>query len=148
MKTTAIILALCTANLSLAAKPEQEKAFLAEYQKAFEAGDAAKLLSFLHTKGSTPAIIEFFTMMQTAEAGQKISRIELVTPTVEELAKFDRVMEMDGVNYQLPVKASKQLVVVVETKDGSSTGKSTQKSPVAEVAGRLVIPLPVPAQAN
>ncbi len=35
-----------------AATPAGERAFLDSYQKAFEAGDAKRLESFLHTAGS------------------------------------------------------------------------------------------------
>jgi hypothetical protein len=63
-------------TLSIAAgAPEQEKAFTDEYKKAFEAKDTATLESFLYTQGADPAILGFYKMMQSAEAGEKISNI-------------------------------------------------------------------------
>ncbi len=132
-----------------AATPEQEKAFIESYKKAFEAKDEKALAAFLHTKGADVSTIGFFSMMQLAEAGQPVSSIELVTPTAEEAAKFNKAMEMpDGKMYKLPVKPTKKLVIVIEEKSGggSSTSTSTSSNPVAEIDGKLLIPVPVPAK--
>jgi hypothetical protein len=138
-------LALAAAD---AATPAQEKAFVEAYKKAFEAKDEKALHAFLHTAGATEETIGFFKMMQTAEAGNKISSIELVTPTKEEAAELNKPMEMpDGKKYKMPIKPIKQLVIVVEQKSDSGSSKSTSKSPVAEKDGKLVIPVPVPADA-
>lgn len=149
MKHTLAILSgiLLLGHAALAATPEQEKAFVESYKKAFEAGDDKALNSFLHTKGAAQDTIEFFTMMQTAEAGHKVTSIELVTPTKEQMDRYNTPMEMpDGKKYKMPVTPSKMLVIVVEIKDASGSGKSTAKSPVAEIDGKLVIPVPVPAE--
>jgi hypothetical protein len=91
--------------------------------------------------------VEFFTMMQGANAGQKVTSIELVTPSKEDMAKFNKPMEMpDGKKYKMPFAPTKQLVVVIEKKDGDGSSKSTSKSPVGEKNGKLVIPVPVPAK--
>lgn len=50
----------------------------------------------------------------------------------------------DGKCCKFPLTSSRQLVVTVETKDGSSTSRSTGTLPVARKNGWLVIPLPVP----
>lgn len=140
------LLALATLSLN-AATPAEEKAFLDSYQKAFEAGDAKKLESFLYTAGASGEALEFFKMMMGAEAGQKVSKIELVTPSAEEMKKLNEPMEMpDGKMYRMAIKPMKQLVIVIEKKDASGSSKSTQKAPVAEKDGRLVIPVPVPVK--
>src|SRR5207249_10777357 len=56
---------------------EKEKAFTDRYKKSFEAKDTATLESFLYTQGSDPTELEFYKMMQSGEAGEKISSIEL-----------------------------------------------------------------------
>jgi hypothetical protein len=66
-----------------AGAPEQEKAFTDKYKKAFEGKDTATLESFLYIQGADPAIVEFYKMMQSAEAGEKISSIQLVDLTPE-----------------------------------------------------------------
>lgn len=149
MKSKLTILALASALslLAHAATPEQEKAFVESYKKALEAGDTKALAAFLHTKGAAADTVEFFTMMQEMNAGQKVSSIELVTPTAEERKKFNTPMEMpDGKMYKMPVEPTKQLVIKIESKSAEGSSSSTSKSPVAEIDGKLVIPVPVPAK--
>jgi hypothetical protein len=130
-----------------AATPEQEKAFVNSYRKALEAGDEKALNAFLSTDGAEADTVEFFKMMQTPEPGAKIVSVELVKPSPEEEAKFNKPMMMpDGKSYKMPIKPFKQLVVKMETKDASGSSSSTSKSPVAEKNGKLVIPVPVPVK--
>ncbi len=130
-----------------AATPEQEKAFVDSYRKALEAGDEKALNAFLFTEGAAEDTVEFFKMMQAPEPGAKVVSVELVTPTAEEAAKFNKPMMMpDGKSYKMPIKPIKQLVVKMETKNESGSSSSTSKSPVAEKDGKLVIPVPVPAK--
>src|SRR4051812_9707044 len=132
---------------AVAATPEQEKAFVESYKKALEANDTKALVAFLYTKGAAKETVEFFTMMQTMEAGKKPTSIELVTPTAEEKAKFSEPMQMpDGKKYKMPFTPTKQLVITYEEKNGDNSSKSTSKSPVGEKDGKLVIPVPVPAK--
>ena len=56
----------------------KEKAFVDSYKTAFEAKDAATLQSFLYTHDSDPGILEIYKTMQSSEAGEKISKIELI----------------------------------------------------------------------
>ncbi len=143
------ILALATFILSLstavnAATPEQEKAFVDSYKKALEAGDTKALNAFLYTKGAEAETVEFFQMMQQPAPGCKIVSVELVTPSESDTAKFAKPMTMpDGKSYKMPVTPTKQLVVVMEEKSDSGSSKQTSKSPVAEIEGKLLIPVPV-----
>ena len=131
----------------LAATPEQEKAFVDSYKKALEAGDKKALDAFLYTEGAPPEQIEFIKMMQEVEPGSKVTSIELVTPSAADAEKFNKPMTMpDGKSYVMGLKPTKQLVIVVEKKEGDSSRKSTRKSPVAEKNGKLVIPVPVLAK--
>jgi hypothetical protein len=146
--TTLMLAAGLVVSSIQAATPEQEKTFVAAYKKAFEAKDEKALEGFLYTTGASEDTIEFFKMMQTLEAGTPISSIELATPTKEEASKFNQPMDMpDGKKYKMPITPTKQLVVVIEHKSDSGSSKSTSKSPVAEKDGKLVIPVPVPAEA-
>ena len=106
------------------------------YKKAFESNDTKALAAFLYTEGGAKETIEFFTMMQTMQAGKKIASIELVTPSAAEKEKFNKPMEMpDGKKYVMPFPPTKQLVVVIEEKSGEGSGKSTSKNPVGEKNG-------------
>ena len=147
------IITLCTIAAALAAvslkaaTPEDEKAFIESYRKAYEAGDVKTLNVFLSTTGAEAETVEFFKMMQAPEPGAKIVSIELVKPSAEEEAKFNEPMMMpDGKTYKMPIKPIKQLVVKTETKTSEGSGSSTSKSPVAEKDGKLVIPVPVPVK--
>ena len=128
-----------------AAGSQTAESFLAAYRKAHEGKDKAALDAFLYNEGTPAEVVEFFRMMRDASLEGKAT-IELKTPTVEEAAKFDKVMEMpDGKNYRLSIKPSHQLVVSTETKEGDSSSKSSSTFPVAQKEGKFVIPLPVPA---
>ncbi len=143
--TTALLAAFSLA--AHAVTPEQEKAFVESYKKALESNDAKALVAFLYTDGATKETIEFFTMMQTMEAGKKVASIELVTPSAADMAKYNKPVEMpDGKKYVMPFAPTKQLVVVIEEKNGDNTSKSTTKNPIGEKNGKLVIPVPVPAK--
>src|SRR5437588_12651706 len=91
-KSTKISCLLCallsTITLPIVAgTPEQEKAFTDKYKKAFETKDTATLESFLYTQGADAAILGFYKMMQSAEAGEKITKIDLVDLTPEDAKK-------------------------------------------------------------
>lgn len=123
-----------------------QKAFLDGYKKALEAKDTKALASYLHTEGSTPDTIEFFTMMQGAGAEGKIDSIDLIQPSEDEKQKYNKPTEMpDGQLYKMPFAPTHQMVIV--TKDGSG-GTSTSKLPVGEHKGKLLIPVPVPVNAS
>ena len=83
---TLILAPLCAITLQ-AGTPAQDKDFVDKYKAAFEKGDKATLESFLYTKDANPMALEFYKMMMTAEAGGKISKIELVDLTPEDVKK-------------------------------------------------------------
>ncbi|MBO0695114.1 MAG: hypothetical protein J2P56_03335, partial [Verrucomicrobia bacterium] len=86
--------AFFTASLSLhAGTSPQEKAFTDKYKTASEGKDTATLESFLYTQGADPAILGFYKMMQSAEAGEKISTIELVDLNPEDAKKAATPMD-------------------------------------------------------
>ena len=138
---------IVTLTLSLkAATAEQEKAFTDAYKKAFESKDTAKLESFLYTQGSDPAALEFYKMMQSGEAGEKISSIQLVNLTPEDVKKA--TMPMDGPTGKacLTLKPTKKLVIKIEKKDGNGSSSSSSENFVAEKDGKFVIPVPGPCK--
>jgi hypothetical protein len=140
--------ALLTLALSIiAGTPEQEKAFTDKYKAAMEGKDSATLESFLYTQGSDPTIVEFYKMMQSGEAGEKIANIELVNLTPEDVKKASTPMDSPGGGKVcLPIKPTKKLVIKVEKKDGSGTSSSTSENFVTEKDGKFVIPVPGPCK--
>ncbi len=149
MKTFTIAGALLLAvALSVeAGTPAQEKAFTDKYKAAMEGKDTATLESFLYTQGSDPQIVEFYKMMQSGGAGEKISAIELVSLTPEDVKKAATPMESPGGGKVcLPLKPTKKLVIKVEKKDGSGSSSSSSENFVAEKDGKFVIPVPGPCK--
>ena len=142
----AIAVLLCGARL-FAATPEQETAFVDAYKTAFEAGDKAKLESFLYTPGANPMALEFYKTMMLDGAGGKIISIELVNLTAEDAKKAAEVQDgPGGQKFKLSLKPSKKLKISVEHKNENGSSSSSTESFVAEKDGKLVIPLPSDAK--
>lgn len=139
-------LVLSLAFAAIAATPEQEKAFTDKYKAAFEGKDAATLESFLYTQGSDPAAVEFYKMMQSGEAGEKISTIELVNLTAEDVKKATTPMDGPTGKVCLTLKPTKKLVIKVEKKDANGSSSSSSENFVAEKDGKFVIPVPGPCK--
>lgn len=128
-----------------ASKGDPAADFVASYRKALAAKDTATLDSFLMTEGAPEEIVGFFKMMRDMPT-EGTPSVELITPSAEEAAKFNKPQEMpDGKLYKLPATPTHMLVVTSESKEGESTSKSTSSFPVLLKDGRFVIPLPVPA---
>ncbi|PYJ15123.1 MAG: hypothetical protein DMF31_05790 [Verrucomicrobia bacterium] len=130
----------------VAGTSEKEKAFTDRYKKAFEAKDTATLESFLYTQGSDPTALEFYKMMQSGEAGEKISSIELVDLTPEDVKKATTPMDGPTGKACLTLKPTKKLVIKIEKKDGSGSSSSSSENFVAEKDGKFVIPVPGPCK--
>ena len=146
--STLFLALLVTMSLHVAAAtPEQEKAFTDKYKKAFEAKDMATLQSFLYTQGADPAIVGFYKMMQSGEAGEKISNIELVALTAEDAKKAATSMDSPtGGQVCLTLKPTKKLIIKVEKKDANGSSSSTSENFIAEKDGKFVIPVPGPCK--
>jgi hypothetical protein len=130
----------------MAGTPQQEKAFTDKYKTAMEGKDTATLESFLYTQGSDPAALEFYKMMQSGEAGEKIATIELVNLTPEDLKKATAPMDGPTGKVCLNLKPTKKLVIKVEKKDANGSSSSSSENFVAEKEGRFVIPVPGPCK--
>jgi hypothetical protein len=142
-----LIIAVLAATFSIyAGSTESEKAFTDAYKKAFEAKDTAKLESFLYTQGSDPAALEFYKMMQSGEAGEKISSIELVNLTPEDVKKATTPMDGPTGKACLTLKPTKKLIIKIEKKDGNGSSSSSSQNFVAEKDGKFVIPVPGPCK--
>jgi hypothetical protein len=123
----------------------QEKAFTDKYKSAMEGKDTATLEAFLYTQGSDPQALEFYKMMQSGAAGEKITSIELVSLTPEDVKKA--TTPMDGPTGKVCLKSQaerKKLVIKVETKDANGSSSSSSENFVAEKEGKFVIPVPGP----
>jgi hypothetical protein len=129
----------------VAASPEQEKAFTDKYKAALEGKDTATLESFLYTQGSDPQALKFYKMMQSGAEG-KISKIELVSLTPEDVKKATTPMDGPTGKVCLNLKPTKKLVINVEKKDENGSSSSSSENFVAEKDGKLVIPVPGPCK--
>ncbi len=88
--------------------------------------------------------LQFYQMMVTNGAGAKISMIELVDLTPEDIKKAEEPMDdPGGIKMKLPRKPIKKLKVSVEHKDENGSSTSMRESYLAEKDGKLVIPVPV-----
>ena len=152
MKTLSITgvifsLAVAVACLSVyAGDSPQEKAFVDSYKKAFEAKDTAALQSFLYTQGSDPGILEIYKTMQSSDAGEKISKIELVDFTAEEMQKVAMPKDSPmGGKVCFPLKPTKRLMITIDKKDAKGVS-STMGNFIAEKDGKFVIPVPGPCK--
>jgi hypothetical protein len=135
---------LITISLSIAAgTPEKQKAFVDKYKTAFEAKDTATLESFLYTQGADPGIVAFYKMMQSAQVGEKISKIDLVNLTPKDVKKSATPIDSPtGRKLCLTLKPTKKLVIKMEKKDGNGSSTSTTENLIAEKDGEFVIPVP------
>ena len=137
----------CGATALRAGTPEREKEFTDKYKAAYEAKDNATLYSFLYTEGANPMALGFYKMMMTNGAGEKISKIELLDLTPEEVKNAEGVQEgPGGIKTRLPLKPTKKLKITIETKDGDNTSSNTSENFVTEKDGKFVIPVPVTAK--
>src|SRR5437762_6754586 len=139
-------LLLTIAFAIVAATSEQEKAFTDKYKVAMEGKDTATLTSFLYTQGSDPEALEFFKMMQSGGAGEKISTIELVNLTPEDVKKATTPMDGPTGKVCLNLKPTKKLIIKVEKKDANGSSSSSSENFVAEKDGKFVIPVPGPCK--
>jgi len=125
----------------------KEKAFVDSYKKAFEAKDTAALQSFLYTQGSDPGILEIYKTMQSADAGEKIFKIELVDFTAEEMKKVAMPKDSPlGGKVCFPLNPSKRLMITINKKDAKGTSSTTTGNFIAEKDGKFVIPVPGPCK--
>jgi len=139
----ALVLAIVASFPLYAGTSPQEKAFTDKYKTAFEGKDMATLESFLYTQGADPAILGFYKMMQSGEAGEKISVIELVDLTPDDAKKAAMAMDSPtGGKVCLTLKPTKKLIIKVEKKDANGSSTSTSENFIAEKDGKFVIPVP------
>jgi hypothetical protein len=146
MKTKLLAAVLLIGSFCLplfAGTAEQDKAFVDKYKAAFEAGDKATLESFLYTKDANPMALEFYKMMQADGIGGKISKIELVALTPDDVKKASEVQTgPDGSKAKLPLTPTKKLKISISKKDDNGSSTSSTENFVAEKDGKYVIPVP------
>ena len=129
------------------ASAEQEKTFLDKYKTALETKDTTALQSCLYTTGSDPMIVGFYKMMQSSGAGDKVSKIELVDLTAEDMKKAAAPQDSpSGGKVCLNLKPTKKLVIVIEKKDENGSSSNTTENFIAEKEGKFVIPVPGPCK--
>jgi len=85
-------------------------------------------------------------MMQSGGAGDKITSIELVSLTPDDVRKATAPMDGPTGKVCLNLKPTKKLVIKVEKKDANGSSSSTSENLVAEKDGKFVIPVPGPCK--
>jgi hypothetical protein len=139
-----IVLMLFTAVAAAAASADQERAFVAAYQKAFDSKDAAAIEALLYTDGADPMILQFYGGMLTSEmADGKLVSITLDSLTPEDVAKAGAVQDGPGGKVKLAPNPYKKLVLKIETKTPDMTSSSTSEVFVADVNGKILISVPI-----
>ena len=149
MKSFLLIISvlLIPAFSARAAATEQEKTFVEKYKTALEANDTTALQSCLFTTGADPMIVGFYKMMQSGGAGDKVSKIELVDLTPDDVKKATAPQDSpSGGKVCLNLKPTKKLVIVVEKKDENGSSTNTTENFIAERDGKFVIPVPGPCK--
>ena len=144
--TFALIVAAACVSVYAGDSPK-EKAFVDSYKKAFEAKDTAALQAFLYTQDSDPGILEIYKTMQSSDAGERISKIELVDFTAEEMKKVALPKDSPtGGKVCFPLKPNKRLMITIDRKDAKGMSSSTSGNFIAEKDGKFVIPVPGPCK--
>ena len=101
----------------------------------------------MYAQGADPAIVGFYKMTQSSDAGGKISKIELVDLTPEDVKKAATPMDSPtGGKVCLTLKPSKKLVIKVEKKDANGSSSSNTENFIAEKDGKFVISVPGPCK--
>jgi hypothetical protein len=138
-----IALVLLLASLAThAATPAQEKAFVDTYRKAFDAKDEKTLASLLYTKGADPAAVAFYRMMMAAEAGARITSIDMADITAEDRKRIESMQSPDGKPARLVLPPTKKLVIKSQTKTADVSASGTSEIFVGEADGKLYILVP------
>jgi len=89
----------------------------------------------------------FYKMMQSSGAGDKVSKIELVDLTPEDVKKAAAPQDSPtGGKVCLNLKPTKKLVIVIEKKDENGSSTNTTENFIAEKDGKFVIPVPGPCK--
>ena len=147
MKSLLVILSiLLIADLCAPAATDQEKAFVEKYKTALEKKDTATLQSCLYTTGADPMIIGFYKMMQSNGEGDKVSKIDLVDLTPDDVKKATEPQDGPTGKVCLNLKPTKKLVIVTEKKDENGSSTNTTETFIAEEDGKFVIPVPGPCK--
>ena len=146
MRLAVALAVACVALAAGAATPAQEKTFVDTYRKAYDAKDEKTLASLLYTKGADPAAVAFYKMMMAAEAGSRITAIDLVEITAEDRKRIDSMQSPDGKPAKLVLPPTKKLVVETETKNASGSAKGKSQIFVGEADGKLYVLVPAVAR--
>ena len=147
MKLLLVILSiLLIPGLCARAATEQEKAFVEKYKTALETKDTTTLQSCLYTTGANPMIVGFYKMMQSNGEGDKVSKIDLVDLTTDDVKKATAPQDGPSGKVCLNLKPTKKLVIVIEKKDENGSSTNTTENFIAEKDGKFVIPVPGPCK--
>jgi hypothetical protein len=147
MKSFGVIFSvLFVFGFSAYATAENEKAFVERYKTALETKDTTTLQSCLYTTGADPMIVGFYKMMQSNSEGDKVSKIDLVDLTPDDVKKALAPQDGPSGKVCLNLKPTKKLVIVIEKKDDNGSSTNTTENFIAEKDGKFVIPVPGPCK--
>ena len=144
----AIFSLLFILSISARAATDQEKACVEKYKTALEKKDTATLQSCLYTTGADPMIIGFYKMMQSNGEGDKVSKIDLVDLTPDDVKKATEPQDGPSGKVCLNLKPTKKLVIVIEKKDDNGSSTNTTENFIAKRTGNLLFLCLVPASST
>lgn len=141
-----VMIAALAGQPAMAGVADEEAAFIDAYKAAVSAHDANGLTNLLYTEGADPMALQFYTEMMTAQMKDgTIVSAELQPLSDADAAEAAMVQDGPSGKVKLAPKPYKKLVVKMESKDANGSSSSTDSVFVAEVAGKLVICTPAPA---
>ena len=137
-----VLVASAGSGFAVAATPAAEKAFVDAYKKAIETSDKKTLQGFLYAEGANPMALDFYKMMVTMEAGNKVTDIKLADLNAEDKQAVATQKGPDGKLSKPNTPIVKKLTFKTETKSANSNSSSDSRVFIGEVGGKLMIAVP------
>jgi len=91
-------------------------------------------------------IIGFYKMMQSNGEGDKVSKIDLVDLTPDDVKKATAPRDGPSGKVCLNLNPTKKLVIVTQKKDENGSSTNTTENFIAEKDSKFVIPVPGPCK--
>ena len=91
-------------------------------------------------------IVGFYKMMQSNGEADRVSKIDLVDLTPDDVKKATAPQDGPSGKVCLNLRPTRKLVIVTEKKDENGSSTNTTENFIAEKDGKFVIPVPGPCK--